>query len=101
MQVVSETTKFMFRFGIVPLQIAPKGEAKTQPKKTVYIKLGNMTVKCDELGSPVFLDSEVVFSHKCRKFIELKGIIKIYDVLEDGNEIISCVGAFETEGLLN
>ena len=101
MQAESDTIKLLYRFIIVPLEISHKTTGKAQHKKSVQIKLGQVAVKCDELCTPVFLDTEVAYSHKARKLIQLKGIVKIYDVLEDGNEIISCVGAFETEGILN
>lgn len=50
---------------------------------------------------PVYLDVDLSFNRQARKFNPLRGIIKIYDVLEDGNEIISCVGTFETDDILN
>ena len=85
MQTDSDTTKFLYRFIIVPLEISYNAAGKSHLKKTVQIKLGQVSAKCDELCMPVFLDTEVVYSHKAKKFIQLKGIVKIYDVLEDGN----------------
>jgi len=43
----------------------------------------------------------VLYSRTLQKYCPLKGIIKIYDVAEDGTEIISCVGGFQTDELLN
>lgn len=94
MQADSDTSKLLYRFIIVPLEISHRATGKAQHKKSVQIKLGQMAVKCNQLCVPVFLDTEVLYSHKARKLIQLKGIVKIYDLLEDGNEIISCVGAF-------
>lgn len=35
------------------------------------------------------------------KYSSAKGIIKIYDVFIDDNEVISCVGTFQAEGILD
>ena len=61
------------------------------------IKLGNQTAKCSTLNTSVELEIDVLYSKTLQKYCPLKGIIKIYDVGEDGSEIISCVGGFQTD----
>lgn len=46
------------------------------------------------------LETEVLYSKIKNKFSSSKGIIKIYDVFIDDNEVISCVGTFQAEGIL-
>lgn len=43
---------------------------------------------------------DVLYSKTLNKYCPIKGIIKVYDVNNDGSEMISCVGAFNTEDLL-
>lgn len=43
----------------------------------------------------------MLYSKTLQKYCPIKGIIKIYDISEDGSEIISCVGGFQTDELLN
>lgn len=47
------------------------------------------------------MNVEVLYSKTLNKFCPIKGIIKVYDVNKDGSEMISCVGAFNTEDLLS
>jgi hypothetical protein len=46
------------------------------------------------------IDLDVLYSHTLKKYCPVKGIIKIYDIGQDGNEVISSVGGFQTEDLL-
>lgn len=85
----------------MPLEISHKPTHKSQLQKTIFVKLGQASAKCDQLYSPAHLDTEISYNQKMRKFCPIKAIIKIYDVLEDGNELISCVGAFELDHILN
>lgn len=58
--------------------------------------MGNKTAKCTQLNTPLELEIDVLYSKTLQKFCPIKGIIKIYDISEDGVEIISCVGGFQT-----
>lgn len=93
------TEKYLFI--ITPIEIKSSSKIRTNSRKSVLIKLGNKTAKCPALNSPVQLEIDVLYSKTLQKYCPLKGIIKIYDVSEDGTEIISCVGGFQTDELLN
>ena len=93
------TEKYLFI--ITPIEIKSSSKLRTNSRKSVLIKLGNKTAKCPALNSPVQLEIDVLYSKTLQKYCPLKGIIKIYDVSEDGTEIISCVGGFQTDELLN
>jgi hypothetical protein len=47
------------------------------------------------------MEIDVLYSKTLQKYCPIKGIIKIYDVNGEGAEIISCVGGFQTEEMLN
>lgn len=53
------------------------------------------------MNTPLDLEIDVLYSRTLQKYCPVKGIIKIYDVSEDGTQIISCVGGFQTDQLLN
>lgn len=91
--------KYLFK--IRPLEIKSNSKIKSSSRKSVLIKLGNNTAKCTELNTCVELEIDVLYSKTLLKYCPIKGIIKIYDVAEDGSEIISCVGGFQTDELLN
>lgn len=42
------------------------------------------------------MNVEVVYSKSFQKFYPSKGIIKVYDVSQDGTEMFLTVGAFDT-----
>ena len=86
-----------YLFIITPLEIKSNSKIKSSSKKSILIKLGNKTAKCTELNTSVELEIEVLYSKTLHKYCPIKGIIKIYDVSEDGSEIISCVGGFQTD----
>lgn len=90
-----------YLFIIKPLEIKSNSRIKSTSRKSILIKLGNKTAKCSELNTAVELEIEVLYSKTLQKYCPIKGIIKIYDVSEDGAEIISCVGGFQTDELLN
>lgn len=92
---------FKYLFIITPLEIKSSSKIKNNSKKSILIKLGNKTSKCTHLNTPLELEIEVLYSKTLQKYCPIKGIIKIYDVSEDGAEIISCVGGFQTDELLN
>ena len=83
------------------MEIQSTSKLKTHCEKVLLIKLGNKTAKCKQMGTPLELEIDVLYSKTLGKFCPIKGIIKIYDVSEDGAEIISCVGGFQTDELLN
>ena len=93
------TEKYLFT--ITPLEINSHSKLRANTKKSLLIKLGNQTARCSTLNTPVHLEIDVLYSRTLQKYCPLKGIIKIYDVAEDGSEIISCVGGFQTDELLN
>lgn len=43
----------------------------------------------------------MLYSKTLKKYCPIKGIIKIYDINSDGSEVISSVGGFQTEEILN
>jgi hypothetical protein len=88
-------------FRITPIEIKTSSKIKNNSSKSILIKLGSKTAKCSQLNTPLELEIDVLYSKTLQKYCPIKGIIKIYDVAEDGSEIISCVGGFQTEELLN
>jgi hypothetical protein len=44
---------------------------------------------------------DVLYSKTLKKYCPIKGIIKVYDINLDGSEVISSVGGFQTEEILN
>ncbi len=42
-----------------------------------------------------------MYSRTLKKYCPIKGIIKVYDINSDGSEVISSVGGFQTEEILN
>lgn len=72
-----------YEFVITPLEIVTK--PLTQNKKTIVIKLGETMGRCTELSSPMTLTIEALYSISSNKYCPIKGIIKLYDRLEDNN----------------
>lgn len=52
------------------------------------------------MNTPMLLTTEVLFSEANQKYCPIKGIIKVYDVMEGDNEIISCIGSFQADEVL-
>ncbi len=94
---------YKYLFIITPLEITSNSnsKAKSSSAKAVLIKLGNKTAKCSQMRVPLELEIDVLYSNTLHKYCPIKGIIKIYDISEDGSEVISCVGGFQTDELLN
>jgi hypothetical protein len=90
-----------YLFVVTPTDIKSNSKLRSNSRKSILIKLGNKTGKCCALHSSIELEIDVIYSKTLQKYCPLKGIIKIYDVAEDGTEIISCVGGFQTDELLN
>jgi hypothetical protein len=91
---------YNFSFSITPLEVRQSNKIYTS-NKAVVLKLGNKEGKCKALNQSIKLRIPVLFSQTLNQFCPVKGIIKIYDVADDGSEMISSVGAFQTEDLLN
>ena len=53
------------------------------------------------MNTSIELEVGILYSKTLNRFCPIKGIIKVYDINPDGSEIISCVGSFNTEELLN
>ena len=70
---------------ITPLEIKANTKIKSINSKTVLIKLGSKTAKCTEMNVPLELEVDVLYSKTLQKFCPIKGIIKIYDISEDGS----------------
>lgn len=68
----------------------------TSNPKSLLIKLGESVCKSPQLGIPMSIRCEVMYSKAKSRYLPVKGILKVYDILPGGNEIISCVGAFQT-----
>lgn len=91
---------YQYQFDITPLEI--KTNSKQKPNnKSILLKLGSQEAKATRLNEPMRLLVDVMYSRTLQRFCPLKGIIKIYDVADDGSEFISCVGGFQTEEMLN
>lgn len=50
-------------------------------------------------GTVMEFQAQASYSSESNKYTPIKSIIKIYDILENGKEIISCVGAFQISHL--
>lgn len=56
--------------------------------------------KSNKLEIPMILETEMLYSKSNNKYCANKGIIKIYDIFKDENEVISGVGIFQIETIL-
>ena len=70
---------------------------RNRAEKSILIKLGNFEIKFRELGKEGELMIPMVYSDNLQKYGVTRGLVKIYDVMKDGFERISCVAAITTE----
>lgn len=91
---------YSFLFVITPLDIISTKSIKNL-KKSLLLKLGDRTEKTSELNKPIEIPVDVLYSKTLKKYCPIKGIIKVYDINLDGSEVISSVGGFQTEEILN
>ena len=83
--MIDDTIKYPYTFTFTPLKIENRDRAKVQQKKKVLVKLGNNTVKFDYFDTPLKINVEVPYSKIMQKYYSLKGIIKVFDVSEEGS----------------
>ena len=95
---------YPFWFKITPTKIVPNQTQRTNKpdlKKSFLVKLGTKEGKTRQMDQPIELMVDILYSKTLNKFCPIKGIIKIYDINSDGSEMISCVGSFNTEEMMN
>ena len=83
--MIDDTIKYPYTFTFTPLKVENRDRARLQQKKKVLVKLGNSTVKFDYFDTPLKVDVEVLYSKIMQKYYSLKGIIKVFDVSEEGS----------------
>lgn len=79
---MENTQKFRCIFYIELHKIIEKSETMEGKdlQKIILIKIGNSSIKCQNLNETLTLTTEALYSKASSNFHPLKGIIKVYDI---------------------